>query len=614
MRTIINNMGIRSKIILPISVFAVITVLILYKYFDSTILDAKIQEHVAEARALIVSSESAREYAADQFRLGVFKEGLKDKDQILHTVPVVAAMQVIQKKADEMGVIFKVPKISPRNPKNLPDEYEITVLKKLENGRLNEYWEFDREKAQLRYFRPVKLTKECLACHGDPATSAELWGNTEGNDVTGTRMENWKEGEVHGAFEIITNMQHAVMEAHSDSRIGALIVIACGICIVIVGIFIARWLSGPITEFSVQADSVAKGDLRFKHTPLLEKQMNTGDEMGLLARSFGVMINSLRGIIRQVGESSASVASASIEISASTEQMAAGAQQQTQQAAEVASAVEQMTKTIIENAKTAQETAETSKKAKMAAEQGGKAVEDTVNGMKRIAEVVRSSAVTVQDLGKSSDQIGEIIEVIDEIADQTNLLALNAAIEAARAGEQGRGFAVVADEVRKLAERTTKATKEIAVMIKQIQSETKGAVNAMEAGTKEVDRGILLADKAGASLQEIVSISQQVTQMISQIAAANEQQSRASELIAKNVEGMSVVTQETANSAHQVALTADDLSKLTGHLEEIVGKFHLSDSEDMLSKQHHSRNQSAPDQNRGSKAVTSTGRIVERSR
>jgi methyl-accepting chemotaxis protein len=197
--------------------------------------------------------------------------------------------------------------------------------------------------------------------------------------------------------------------------------------------------------------------------------------------------------------------------------------------------------------------------------------------MKRIAQVVEVSAGTVKELGKSSDQIGEIIGVIDDIADQTNLLALNAAIEAARAGEQGRGFAVVADEVRKLAERTTKATKEIAGMIKKIQSDTAGAVASMEEGTAEVKQGMKLADRAGASLQEIVGVSQKVTDMVTQIAAASEEQSSASEQISKNVEGISKVTGETAQGTQQIARAAEDLNRLTDNLQRLIEQFTVGD-------------------------------------
>jgi len=333
------------------------------------------------------------------------------------------------------------------------------------------------------------------------------------------------------------------------------------------GVFIARVISNPVRELADQAELVATGDLRVEVVP------HSKDEVGLLAGSFKKMVENLRETIGHIEEASSAVASASTQISSSTEEMAAGAQEQTSQSGEVASAVEEMTKTIVENSKNASSTAETAKKAREAAEQGGLVVEETVVGMKRIAEVVNKSAETVKALGKSSDQIGEIIGVIDDIADQTNLLALNAAIEAARAGEQGRGFAVVADEVRKLAERTTKATKEIAGMIKTIQGETTGAVISMEEGTREVDTGIKLADRAGTSLKEIVAMIQNLTDMVSQIAAASEEQSSASEQISKNVDAISSVTNQTASATQQIAHAAEDLNRMTENLQQIMGRF-----------------------------------------
>jgi methyl-accepting chemotaxis protein len=196
--------------------------------------------------------------------------------------------------------------------------------------------------------------------------------------------------------------------------------------------------------------------------------------------------------------------------------------------------------------------------------------------MKRIAGVVKKSSHTIQALGRSSKQIGEIVSVINEIADQTNLLALNAAIEAARAGEQGRGFAVVADEVRKLAERTTKATKEIASMIKSIQKDTEEAVYSMDEGTREVDNGIGLADKAGASLKEIMQVSQRVADMVTEIAAASEEQSRAGEEISNNVESINKLAEQTATRTQQVARSAEDLDRLTETLRQVVSQFKLS--------------------------------------
>jgi methyl-accepting chemotaxis protein len=390
---------------------------------------------------------------------------------------------------------------------------------------------------------------------------------------------------------------------YTSSRLYMILFIIGGIGIGFgLGIFISKMISNPVKELAQKAEYIANGDLT------VDIQQNSNDEIGQLSASFGKMVNGLRETIGGVAEASAAVASASTQISSSTEEMAAGAQEQTSQASEVASAVEEMTKTIIENSKNASNTSDTAKESKQAAEQGGKIVEDTIAGMTTIANVVKMSADTVKELGKSSDQIGEIIGVIDDIADQTNLLALNAAIEAARAGEQGRGFAVVADEVRKLAERTTKATKEIAGMIKKIQGETVGAVNAMEQGTQKVDEGMQLADKAGASLKDIVDISQRVTDMVNQIAAASEQQSSASEQISKNVEAISAVTNQTATGTQQIAHAAEDLNRLTENLTQLVGRFKLSDSQQGYAKK--SVTSSRLDKTKSHLAVRSNGKLV----
>jgi len=332
-------------------------------------------------------------------------------------------------------------------------------------------------------------------------------------------------------------------------------------------IFFARALVRDIK--AIQA-SIDNADLNTQFNTLRQ------DEMGQLQHSFDRFVGAIRETLIKVSETAASVASASAEISSSTEEMAAGSQEQTTQSEEIARAVEQMAKTIAVNSESAGETAHTAEQAKIAAEQGGKIVIDTVVEMKQIANVVRESAGTIQNLGKSSDEIGEIIGVIEHIADQTNLLALNAAIEAARAGEQGRGFAVVADEVRKLAEQTTKATKQIAGMIQQIQSDSHGAVSSMANATKQVDSGIVLADRAGASLQEIVETSQKVTQMVTQIAVANEEQSSTSEQISKNMEAIATVTQQTASGTQQIARAAEDLNRLTEALQHLVGQFKLT--------------------------------------
>ena len=332
-----------------------------------------------------------------------------------------------------------------------------------------------------------------------------------------------------------------------------------------------RGLIDYMKELAGAAEKIAANDLTVKVSPKSERDV--------LGNSFETMINNLTGMIRELAANAEQLVSAATEVASSSEQMSRGAQEQTSQVSQVSTAIEEMTATIVESSKNAGEATEASSNANNTAGEGGRVVSDTISGMQRIASVVRESADSIAKLAKSADQIGEIIGVIDDIADQTNLLALNAAIEAARAGEQGRGFAVVADEVRKLAERTGKATGEITEMIKGIQKETSDAVESMESGIKEVDSGKELADQAGNSLGEIVNMSQQVMDMIQQIATASEQQSAAAEQISKNVESISSITRQTATGAEQSAAAAEELNQQAEGLKLMISRFRLENSD-----------------------------------
>lgn len=328
----------------------------------------------------------------------------------------------------------------------------------------------------------------------------------------------------------------------------------------------------PINESSKVLELLAQGDLTTRM-----KGNYQGDFLQI-KESVNGLASSFNNALTEVSTAVEATASASTQISSSSEEMAAGSREQSAQTTEIAAAVEEMTKTILETSQNSSKSAEAAKSAGAVAKEGGRVVDETIEGMNRIAEVVRKSAETVYALGKGSDQIGEIVQVINDIADQTNLLALNAAIEAARAGEQGRGFAVVADEVRKLAERTTKATKEIAVMIKQIQTDTGGAVESMNQGTEEVEKGKVLANKAGRSLKEIIVGVEEVVDMSTQVAAASEEQSSAAEQISKNIEAISSVTQESSAGVQQIARAAEDLNRLTVNLQELTARFKIDGS------------------------------------
>ncbi len=320
----------------------------------------------------------------------------------------------------------------------------------------------------------------------------------------------------------------------------------------------------PIAEAVAQ---VAGGDLT------ASVHINEDNEVYELGRQVQEMIAGLSSTLGQVSEASNSVSNAASQISSSTEELAAGSQEQSAHGSDVAAAVEEMTKTVIENSKNAANAAEVARISGSAAKEGGVVVEQTVKKIREIADVIQRSASTVEQLGISTDQIGEIVSVIDDIANQTNLLALNAAIEAARAGEEGRGFAVVADEVRNLAERTTQATKQIAAMIRSLQTEATEAVKSMRLGNEVVTEGIKLADKAGDSLKAIVENTERSVDMITQIAAASEEQSSTSEEISKNVESISTVSIQSAAGISQIAKAADDLSGLTESLRILVHRF-----------------------------------------
>jgi methyl-accepting chemotaxis protein len=342
---------------------------------------------------------------------------------------------------------------------------------------------------------------------------------------------------------------------------------------IVISLFLTRnvikQLGGDPSEVSEIASTVAGGDLT------VTVQTEQGDTASVMF-AMKTMVANLHQLVSQTMDIASGISSASNQLHSTAEQIATGAEEVAAQINTVATASEEMSATSTDIARNCSMAADASRLTADSAHVGTAVVSETITGMNTIADRVRLSAETIAALGTRSEQIGDIVGTIEDIADQTNLLALNAAIEAARAGEQGRGFAVVADEVRALAERTTRATREIGEMIKASQNETKAAVHAMNEGVQEVEKGAVSSLKSGQALEEILSRINEVTMQINQIATASEEQTATTSEVTSNIQQVTDIVQQSARGAEETSSAAAQLAMQAQQLQNLVGKFRVS--------------------------------------
>lgn len=374
---------------------------------------------------------------------------------------------------------------------------------------------------------------------------------------------------VGGSMDELNSEGRAVRYAMSGATVLVVLLL-----ITLFALLVRRWITRPLHEALAMTTLLASGDFRGAYANDIQG-IKSADEVEQLSRGIKQMAYALRGLLEKIDTSSHEVAAAAGQVSSTAERIAAGAGEAAAQAGSAATASEEMSATSADIAQNCQMATEGAQGAIESARGGASIVSATIAVMGDIAENVQESAKTVKSLGSRSEQIGVIIGTIEEIADQTNLLALNAAIEAARAGDQGRGFAVVADEVRALAERTTRATKEISAMIKAIQSETKCAVSAMEQGVLKVEAGTEEAAKSGKALNEILEHANMVAMQVTQIATAAEEQTATTGEISRNIMQITEVMHDTACGAHESATAAAQLHGNAVELQQMVRQFKL---------------------------------------
>jgi len=369
----------------------------------------------------------------------------------------------------------------------------------------------------------------------------------------------------------LTNSQNAKRDADSrqaQSMLGLATVLAMFFG-VLAAWAITRQITLPLKQTLIAVDRVASGDLTHNLT------LGRRDELGQLQSSIQRMTVSLRELIGGISDGVTQIASAAEELSAVTEQTSAGVNSQKVETDQVATAMHQMTATVQEVARNAEEASEAAVAADQQAREGDKVVNEAIAQIERLASEVGHSTEAMGELKRESDKIGSVLDVIKSVAQQTNLLALNAAIEAARAGEAGRGFAVVADEVRSLAQRTQKSTEEIEDLIAGLQNGTQQVATIMDNSRELTTSSVELTRRAGGALESITKTVSAIQSMNQQIAAAAEQQSATAEEINRSVLNVRDVSEQTSAASEETAASSIELARLGTHLQGLVGRFRV---------------------------------------
>jgi len=536
-------------------------------------------------RGIILSAENTRDSVAAMNnggafdRVGLLAEVRKSGDyrstRMYGTIPVVAAWRAIEHVAAKEGYVFRIPSHEPRNPKNAPTADEESILAQFRDGKLEEYFAVDPKKNEMVYARPIHLGEECMGCHGNPGPD-----NKDGKDPVGFRMEGWHPGEIHGAFVLRSSMDPIDSAVRAGVEKAALwltpLALGLGFCAYLATRSIRTRLGAAVAVLQ----SVASGDLRH------ELRQTGDDEVGDMAVAMHTMTDSLRGILREITDSSQALSATSsqlaansheiadhsrdasdkahsvaAEMSANVSAVAAGMEQTTTNLAQVSSHTDQMTATIGEIASNSE-----------------KARRITEGAMEQASRITAQ----IHQLGQAAREIGKVTETISEISSQTNLLALNATIEAARAGSAGKGFAVVANEIKALAQQTAAATEDIKTRVAGVQSSTAGGIAEIEKVSGVIHEVSDIVGSIAAAIEQQATVTGEIARNIAEASAgvrdANRQvaeSSQATQAIAQEIVVVDQAAGQMAEGSGQVRTSASELSRIAEHLLQAMSKFQV---------------------------------------